>query len=97
MANKVISSSTIKTIMNGGRSITVKYATQTDSWTRYHLATDVQEKFSKAMETADVPAGATTAIMTETEHPSKKDSYPHYTTVYQNEEGEHITTKHVYP
>jgi len=64
MANKVISSSTIKTIMNGGRSITLKFATETDSWKRYGLATDTQEKFAKAMEKADVPADATTAIMT---------------------------------
>lgn len=64
MANKVISSSTIKTIMNGGRSITLKYATETDLWKRYNLAADVQEKFTKAIEKADVPAGATTAIMT---------------------------------
>lgn len=48
MANKVISSSTIKKIMNGGRSITLKYATETDSWKRYNLATDVQEKFKKS-------------------------------------------------
>ncbi|KAF2109333.1 hypothetical protein BDV96DRAFT_529853 [Lophiotrema nucula] len=97
MANKVISSSTIKTVMNGGRSITVKYATETDSWKRHNLTTDTQDKFAKAMEKADVPAGATTAIMTETEHPSQKDSYPHFTTVYQDDNGKHITTKHVSP
>ena len=64
MANKVIASNTIKTIINGGRTITLKYATETDAWKRYSLATDVQENFTKAMEKADVPAGATTAIMT---------------------------------
>jgi hypothetical protein len=63
MPNKVISSSTIKTISNGGRQITLQYATKTDTWNRYNLATDVQQKFAKAMEKADVPAGATTAIM----------------------------------
>lgn len=35
--------------------------------------------------------------VSETEHPSQKDSYPHYTTVYQDKDGNHITTKHVYP
>ncbi|KAK0627074.1 hypothetical protein B0T14DRAFT_562920 [Immersiella caudata] len=95
--SKVISSSTIKTIVNGGRSITLKYATETDTWKRYYLSVDVQEKFTKAMEKTDVPTGATTAIMTETEHPSNKDAYPHYTTVYQDDSGNHITTKHVYP
>lgn len=64
MANKVISSSTIKTIMNGGRSITLKFATETDSWKRYSLAKDTQDNFAKAMEKAEVPAAATTAIMT---------------------------------
>ena len=64
MANKVVSSSTIKSIMNGGRSITLKYATKTDAWERYSLAPSVQEAFAKAMEKADVPASATTAIMT---------------------------------
>jgi len=63
MPNKVISSSTIKTISKGGRQITLRYATKTDSWNRYNLAADVQEKFAKAMEKADVPANATTAIM----------------------------------
>jgi hypothetical protein len=64
MANEVISSATIKTVMNSGRSITLKYATETESWKRYNLATDTQEKFTKAMENADVPASATTSIMT---------------------------------
>ena len=64
MASKVISSSIIKTIMNGGQSIALKYATETDTWKRYYLSSDVQEKFTKAMEKADVPTGATTAIMT---------------------------------
>lgn len=63
MPNKVISSSAIKTISNGGRQITLQYATKTDTWNRYNLATDVQQKFAKAMETAEVPPGATTAIM----------------------------------
>lgn len=64
MPNKVISSSTIKTIVNGGRSITLKYATETETWRRLYLSSDVQEKFTKAMEKTNVPSGATTAIMT---------------------------------
>jgi hypothetical protein len=63
MANKVISSSTIKTVMNGGRSITLKFATETDSWKRHTLAKETQDRFVKAMRKADVPANATTAIM----------------------------------
>jgi len=50
--------------MNGGRSITLKYATKTDAWERHSLAPSVQEAFAKAMEKAEVPASATTAIMT---------------------------------
>lgn len=64
MANKVVSSSTMKKIVNGGRPITVKYATETDTWKRHALSADAQERFAKAMEKAEVPAGATTAIMT---------------------------------
>ena len=64
MANKVISSSTIRSIMIGGRSITLKYATTTDTWTRPYLSSDIQEAFAKAMEKADVPSNAETAVMT---------------------------------
>ena len=35
--------------------------------------------------------------VSETEHPSQKDSYSHYTTVFQDKDGNHIKTKHVYP
>lgn len=62
-ANKIISSQLIKTITNSGKSITLKYATKTDAWDRNYLAQSVQDDFSKAMENADVPAGATTAIL----------------------------------
>ncbi len=41
MANKVVSSSTIKSTMNGGRNITLKYAAKTDAWERYNLAPSV--------------------------------------------------------
>jgi hypothetical protein len=63
MPNKVINSTFIKNISNSGRSIAVKFATKTDSWTRPILAQSVKEDFSKAMEKADVPAKATTAIL----------------------------------
>lgn len=63
MPNKVINSALIKSITNGGRSITVKYATKTDNWTRPVLAQSVKDDFSKAMTKADVPAKATTAIL----------------------------------
>lgn len=64
MANVVIASSAIKTVMNEGRVIIVKYTTETQAWKRITLATDTQEEFAQAVEKADVPTGATTAIMT---------------------------------
>lgn len=63
MPNKVINSALIKNITNSGRSITVKYATKTDNWTRPVLDQSVKDDFSKAVEKADVPAKATTAIL----------------------------------
>lgn len=33
----------------------------------------------------------------ETEHLSKKDAYDHYTTVFQDKDGNHIMTHHLYP
>lgn len=37
-ANKIIGSAAIGTVMNGGRSIMLKYATETDKWKRVILA-----------------------------------------------------------
>jgi hypothetical protein len=63
-ANRVLASTTIKSVLNNGRTINVKYATETDTWKRYLLSQDQQDQFIKAIEKADIPAGATTAIMT---------------------------------
>lgn len=62
-ANKIISSQVIKTVANRGKNIKVKYATKTETWDRSYLASSVQDDFSKAIEKADIPAGATTAIL----------------------------------
>ena len=116
MAQRVVSCALIKMVMNRGRLINVMYATETPDWKRYSLSTNIQEAFADAMEKTNVPAGATTAIMTwvtplctrrqiwinnpgpsETVHPSQADSYPHFTTVYQDDNGNYITTKHVLP
>jgi hypothetical protein len=35
--------------------------------------------------------------LSEKEHPSESDSKDHFTTVYEDDDGNHITTKHVYP
>ncbi|OCL11111.1 hypothetical protein AOQ84DRAFT_396452 [Glonium stellatum] len=101
-ANKIVSSQLIKTIKNSGKNIKLKYATKTEAWDRTYLAQSVQEDFGKAVEKADVPAGATTAILarmenSEKEHPSSSDSKNHFTTVYEDDSGNHIATKHVYP
>ncbi len=63
MPNEIINSALIKNIANGGRSITLKYATKTDNWTRPVLAQSVKDDTSKAMKKANVPAKATTAIL----------------------------------
>lgn len=62
-ANKIISSTVIGTIKNSGRSIRLGYATETDKWKRLLLAQQTQDNLAKAMEKADIPDGATTAIM----------------------------------
>ena len=62
-ANRIIASQVIKTVANGGKHITVKFATKTETWDRSYLANSVQDDFSKAIEKADIPAGATTAIL----------------------------------
>jgi hypothetical protein len=33
----------------------------------------------------------------EKEHPSTSDSKSHFTTVFENADGNHLATKHVYP
>lgn len=50
MANRVVSSATIKTIVSNGQPVLVKYATETSSWKRPYLSADTQEKFVKAIE-----------------------------------------------
>jgi hypothetical protein len=64
MANRVLNSSFIKTVVNSGRPVNVKYATETDAWKRYSLSKDMQDDFADAVAKTDLPAGATTAIMT---------------------------------
>lgn len=65
MTNPVKSAAPIKSIVTtAGKAVMLKFATETDTWSRPFLSPDAQEGFSKAMEKADLPAGATTAIMT---------------------------------
>jgi hypothetical protein len=61
--NRVLSARAIKTVFNKGQEIMVKYATKTEGWERTFLATSVQDDFSNAVEKADVPARAATAIL----------------------------------
>ncbi|OBT39073.1 hypothetical protein VE00_09918 [Pseudogymnoascus sp. WSF 3629] len=96
-ANKILSSQAIKTVANNGKNIMVKYATKTETWDRSYLASSIQDDFSKAVEKADIPAGATVAILAEKEHPSSSDSKSHFTTVFEDKDGNHVSTKHVYP
>lgn len=63
MPNKVISSAAIKTVQKGSKSLSIKYATQTDAWKRLFLAEDVQKKFADTVESSSVPEKAEIAIM----------------------------------
>lgn len=63
MSEKIISSSVIKTVVNNGKNLTLEYATETEAWKRSQLAQSVKDGFSKAMEKADVPDTAASAIM----------------------------------
>lgn len=63
MPNVIFNSSMIKSVNNGGRTIAVKFATDTSYRKRTYLATEVQESVCKALENAVVPPGATVAIM----------------------------------
>ncbi|THV69256.1 hypothetical protein D6D28_06039 [Aureobasidium pullulans] len=96
-ANKIIDVKSIKTIMKGGRRLSVEYATKTDAWNRIYLAESVKTGFVEAVENAEVPANATKAVLAEKEHPSVSDSKDHFTTAFQDTNGNHITTKHLYP
>ncbi|KAL2368283.1 hypothetical protein RJ035_006229 [Blastomyces gilchristii] len=102
MPYSILNSLLISTIVKNGKNLDVKYATRTTAWARLLLAKNVQQDFVKAIEKADVPEGAASATLannkiSETEHPSESDSKDHFTTVYKDENGDHITTKHVYP
>jgi hypothetical protein len=64
MANRVFSSCFMKSMFKAGKQGNVRYAVETKSWIRQGLSTDTQEKFVEALAKADIPARATTAIMT---------------------------------
>jgi hypothetical protein len=59
-ANRVINDLVYKTILHGGKKLEVAFAIKTTAWDRKPelLAPAVKDDFSKAIEKADVPAGA---------------------------------------
>ena len=63
MSNKIISSAPIKNITKNGKTLTLKYATKTDTWYRPVLGQSVVKDFSNAVQNADVPTNAATAIL----------------------------------
>lgn len=63
MPNQILSSAAIQTVKASGRAVNVRYATQTTTWKRLILSPDVQQDFVKAVENADIPPNAETAIM----------------------------------
>lgn len=50
-------------VTGGGRQINVKFANETDAWRRALLSQEQRDRFVKAMEKADVPPNAMTAII----------------------------------
>ncbi|KAF2253496.1 hypothetical protein BU26DRAFT_477762 [Trematosphaeria pertusa] len=94
-ATKVVSSAAIKTIQKSGKDIALRYATTTEAWQRTYLATSEQDKFSAAMEKTDVPSNTATAILVEKPHESQNDRRTHFTTILQDDKGNHIKTEHV--
>lgn len=63
MPNNVVNSALIKQITKNGKNLALKYATQTETWTRTYLAQSVKDDFSRVIEKADVPAKAATATL----------------------------------
>lgn len=64
MPIKILNSVSIRKVATrGGRQINVKFANETDAWRRTYLSQEIRDHFIKAMEKADVPPAATTAIM----------------------------------
>jgi hypothetical protein len=63
MPNTILNSVFIRSVQNGTKRVAVKFATETDTWNRPFLAQSVMDDFSKAIEKADIPAEATTAIL----------------------------------
>jgi hypothetical protein len=68
-ASKVLGTELLKkitnssTVTNGSKVITLKWTTWTLAWKRSFLAESVKDDFCKAMEKADIPSNATTAIL----------------------------------
>lgn len=63
MPNKVFNSTLIQQITKNGKTLALKYATQTETWTRTYLAQSVKDDFSETIGKADVPANAASAIL----------------------------------
>ncbi|KAF3398709.1 hypothetical protein DPV78_006401 [Talaromyces pinophilus] len=94
--NQVFKSLFIKNIVKNGKTMAVEFATEISAWKCTQLANTVKEDFTQALEKSDVPANAAKAILVETEHPSDNDNRDHFTTAFQDENNNHITTKHIY-
>ena len=58
MSAKLVASTSIKSVQADGKSITVKYATETTAWKRTFISQDLQTKFAQIVENkhAQLPA-----------------------------------------
>ncbi|KAI2615101.1 hypothetical protein GGR54DRAFT_642603 [Hypoxylon sp. NC1633] len=96
MANKVLTSAFVRTIFKNGQSLEIKYATKTDNWIRIYLAPSTQDQLVGLVEkSSSIPENAAVVVMTEPEHSSPSDPSPHFTVVYQDKDGNHITSAHL--
>ena len=65
MAAKLVTSSFIKSLEHGGKSISVEYATKTTAWQRYLCATELQNEFAAVTEEnkSQLPPGTALVAM----------------------------------
>ncbi|GIZ42818.1 hypothetical protein CKM354_000607200 [Cercospora kikuchii] len=88
----------ITTALIRGKTIRLQFAKETQDWRRPGLPKAGRDGFLKAMQRPNihVPEGATTATMTHVEHSSPGDKIPHWTVVWEDAQGNHLETAHIY-
>ncbi|KAL9123900.1 MAG: hypothetical protein Q9217_006713 [Psora testacea] len=96
MAAKLVTSSFIKSLQHGGKSVSVEYATKTTAWQRYLCATELQMEFAAVTEEnkSQLPPGTALVAMKESEHQSENDKRKHYSAFCKDANGNDLPTQH---